>query len=120
MTVQETVSHVLFVPVKNRKILSIESDQCPCGHSFGSWNEKVHRGAAQSDRFEKAVHEPIALLDFDVDRGLAKISGSSGTEYSTDLDWCSCPDFDKRSKPCKHIYFLALQMGYSSDDFYFC
>lgn len=120
MTVQETVSHVLFVPVKNRKILSIESDQCPCGHSFGSWNEKVHRGAAQSDRFEKAVHEPIALLDFDVDRGLAKISGSSGTEYSTDLDWCSCPDFDKRSKPCKHIYFLALQMGYSSDDFYSC
>lgn len=120
MTVQETVSHVLFVPVKNRKILSIESDQCPCGHSFGSWNEKVHRGAAQSDRFEKAVHEPIALLDFDVDRGLAKISGSSGTEYSTDLDWCSCPDFDKRSKPCKHIYFLALQMGYTSDDFYSC
>lgn len=120
MTVQETVSHVLFVPVKNRKILSIESDQCPCGHSFGSWNEKVHRGVAQSDRFEKAVHEPIALLDFDVDRGLAKISGSSGTEYSTDLDWCSCPDFDKRSKPCKHIYFLALQMGYTSDDFYSC
>ena len=38
----------------------------------------------------------------------------------TALDYCSCPDFDKRSKPCKHIYFLALQMGYTSDDFYSC
>ena len=120
MVVEDTVSHFLFVPVKHRKILSISSDQCPCGHSFGSWNEKVHRGTAQSDRFEKGAHEPIGLLDFDVDRGLAKISGSSGTEYMTDLNWCSCPDFDKRSKPSKHIYFLAIQMGYTSDDFYSC
>ena len=120
MTVQETVSHVLFVPVKNRKILSIESDQCPCGHSFGSWNEKVHRGVSQSDRFEKAQHQCIGLLDFNVDTGFARISGSKGTEYLTSLDFCSCPDFEKRSKPCKHIYFLATQMGYSDSEFYSC
>lgn len=120
MTVQDTVSHVLFVPVKNRKILSIESSLCPCGCSFGSWNEKVHRGVSQSDRFEKAQHQCIGLLDFNVDTGFAKISGSKGSEYLTSLDFCSCPDFEKRSKPCKHIYFLAIQMGYSDSEFYSC
>ena len=58
------------------------------------------------------------LISYDVDTGTAEVSGSTGTKYTTTLDYCSCPDFEKRSKPCKHIYFLALQMGYTSEDFY--
>ncbi len=119
-TICETVSYFLIFPRKKTELVSIRSRHCPVGHSFGEWNEKVHRGSAQSDRFEKAVHEGLGLISYDVDSGLAKVSGSTGTEYTTALDYCSCPDFDKRSKPCKHIYFLALQMGYTSDDFYSC
>ena len=119
-TIRETVSYFLIFPRKKTELVSIRSRHCPVGHSFGEWNEKVHRGAAQSDRFEKAGHEGLGLISYDVDSGTAKISGSTGTEYTTALDYCSCPDFDKRSKPCKHIYFLALQMGYTSDDFYSC
>ena len=119
-TIRETVSYFLIFPRKKAELGSIHSRHCPIGHSFGEWNEKVHRGAAQSDRFEKASHECLGLISYDVDSGTAKVSGSTGTEYTTTLDYCSCPDFDKRSKPCKHIYFLALQMGYTSDDFYNC
>ena len=119
-TIRETVSYFLIFPRKKTELVSIRSRHCPVGHSFGEWNEKVHRGAAQSDRFEKPGHEGLGLISYDVDSGTAKISGSTGTEYTTALDYCSCPDFDKRSKPCKHIYFLALQMGYTSDDFYSC
>lgn len=90
------------------------------GTHLGNGTKKYTVGAAQSDRFEKASHECLGLISYDVDSGTAKVSGSTGTEYTTTLDYCSCPDFDKRSKPCKHIYFLALQMGYTSDDFYNC
>ena len=50
--------------------------------------------------------------------GFAEIQGSGSDSYLTSLDECTCPDFDKRGRPCKHIYFLAIQMGYTSDDFY--
>ena len=117
-TIRETVSYSLVFPVRKTELVSIRSRRCPVGHSFGEWNEKVHRGAAQSDRFEKASHECLGLISYDVDTGTAEVSGSTGTKYTTTLDYCSCPDFEKRSKPCKHIYVLALQMGYTSEDFY--
>lgn len=86
--------------------------------TFGSWNEQVHRGAAQSDRFERALHDGIAIIGYNAKTGVATISGSTGNKYTTTLDYCSCEDFSKRSKPCKHIYLLASQMGFSGDDFY--
>lgn len=85
--------------------------------TFGEWNEKVHRGAAQSDRFERAAHQPMALLDYR-ENGVASVCGASGKTYTTTLDYCSCEDFAKRGKPCKHIYFLAIQMGFDSEGFY--
>lgn len=85
--------------------------------TFGEWHEKVHRGAAQSDRFERAAHQPMSLLDYR-ENGVASIVGSSGATYTTTLDYCSCEDFAKRGKPCKHIYFLAIQMGFDSSGFY--
>lgn len=87
-------------------------------HTFGNWNEKVHRGAAQSDRFERAMHDGIAIIGYNAKTGVATISGSTGNKYTTTLDYCSCEDFSKRSKPCKHIYLLASQMGFSGDEFY--
>lgn len=45
---------------------------------------------------KKAVFEPI---------------GYSKGIYKTTLKKCSCPDFQKRHRPCKHMYFLADQCG---------
>lgn len=95
-------------------------DGCPCAgnHTFGKWNAKVHAGQAQLDRFEKASHQAMAILSYNSQTGFAQIQGSGSDSYITSLDECTCPDFDKRGRPCKHIYFLAIQMGYTSDDFY--
>ena len=104
---------------KHRKKVLVSMPMVLAGRStFGEWNEKVHRGAAQSDRFERARHECMALTGYNSGTGVATVDSSSGKTYTTTLDYCSCEDFQKRSKPCKHIYFLATQMGYTSEDFY--
>lgn len=111
---------VFFVvaKVQTAEIVSIKRPSLAGCPTFGEWNVKVHRGAAQSDRFERATHECIGLKKYNPKTGVATISGSTGNTYTTTLDYCSCEDFQKRSKPCKHIYFLATQMGFTDDDFY--
>ena len=104
--------------LKTSKILSISTPRYTGGPTFGEWNEKVHHGAAQTDRFERAAHETMDLLSYNDETGAGMVRSSSGKTYVTSLDYCSCPDFDKRSRPCKHIYFLAMKMGYTSNDFY--
>lgn len=104
----------------SKKFLRFSGTPCAGNHTFGHWNPKVHAGQAQLERFEKAAHQPMAILSYNAQNGFAEIKGSGSDTYMTSLDECTCPDFDKRSKPCKHIYFLALQMGYTSDDFYSC
>lgn len=41
----------------------------------------------------------------------AMIRGESGQVYQTSLHSCSCPDFQARHQPCKHMYRLALELG---------
>lgn len=104
-----------------KKFLHFVGAPCAGCHTFGHWNPKVHSGQAQLERFEKAAHAShMAVLSYNAETGLAEIRGSGSDNYMTSLDECTCPDFDKRGRPCKHIYFLAIQMGYTSDDFYSC
>lgn len=104
--------------VKTVKVLEISSPRYSGGSTFGNWNTKVHRGQAQIDRFERSQHEHMELRGYDDQTGFGEIYSASGHTYMTCLDDCSCPDFEKRSRPCKHIYFLATKMGYTSSDFY--
>lgn len=111
---------VFWLPKKfhsKKDFLSFAGSPCAGHHTFGNWNPKVHSGQAQIDRFEKAAHQPMKILSYN-EHNFAKIQGSGDNWYLTSLDVCSCPDFEKRGRPCKHIYFLAIQMGYTSDDFY--
>lgn len=115
------VALVAWLPKRiqpKKKFLSFSGQPCAGNHTFGKWNAKVHDGQAQVDRFEKAAHQPMAIRTYNAETGFAEIQGSGSDSYLTGLDECTCPDFDKRGRPCKHIYFLAIQMGYTSDDFY--
>lgn len=103
---------------KSKDIPSISSQRYTGGSTFGQWHPKVHRGAAQRDRFERSGHEYMELRAYNDETGFGEIYSSSDHTYITSLDACSCPDFDKRSQPCKHIYFLARKMGYTDNDFY--
>lgn len=103
---------------KTKDIGEISSQRYTGGSTFGEWHPKVHRGPAQRDRFERSGHEYMELRAFNDETGWGEVYSSSGHTYITSLDGCSCPDFDKRSQPCKHIYFLARKMGYTDNDFY--
>lgn len=41
----------------------------------------------------------------------ADIKGHDGNVYHTTLNSCTCPDFQFRRAPCKHMYRLALEVG---------
>lgn len=104
---------------KDQKILSIDDPRYYAGGStFGEWHESVHRGVSQGERFERASNQEMELLSYNDETGCGLVRGSSGKIYPLSANFCACEDFKKRGKPCKHIYFLAIKMGYSSDDFY--
>jgi|GEM_PF-2160659 SWIM zinc finger. len=103
---------------KESTIVSISSPRYTGGPTFGEWNKAVHKGIPQMDRFERASHQNMVLLSYNDETGLGMLKSSSGGTYITGPDSCTCDDFSKRSRPCKHIYFVALKMGYSGDDFY--
>ena len=116
-------SAVLFfwVPKRikpKRKFVGFSAPVLGGSPTFGGWNAAVHKGQSQVDRFERAAHQDMEILEWIPQTGFARVKGSGGEIYLTSLDFCGCPDFEKRGRPCKHIYFLAQQMGYTSDDFY--
>ena len=44
----------------------------------------------------------------------AQIQSDSGNTYTTTLYSCTCPDFQSRKSPCKHMFYLALYSGFLS------
>lgn len=42
---------------------------------------------------------------------IAKIKGSADQPYTVTLNCCTCPDFERTQRPCKHMYRLALELG---------
>lgn len=80
--------------------------------TFGKWSPAAHQTDAQYKRYLRAVREPLRLEA--IAGKCAIVHGASGSVYHTTLNACDCPDFVKNlqgSAPCKHIYFLAGQIG---------
>lgn len=53
-------------------------------------------------------------LEIDAENGVGYFSGKSG-RYTTTLQECTCMDFARRHKPCKHMYRLAIELGLFND-----
>ena len=51
--------------------------------------------------------QEFTLLSYDPETKTAEIRGQSSNVYTTSDKSCTCPDFQKRLKPCKHMYWLA-------------
>lgn len=60
---------------------------------------------------EKAadIFDSISLVE--VESFVCKIRGSNGSVYSTSLYSCTCDHFVKGHKPCKHMFYVAIQLG---------
>lgn len=88
------------------------------GSSFGSWDVSIHGADGQDVRMDRALFQNIVIQSYDPATGSAEILGTRGEVYKTDLDRCTCEDFQRRGLPCKHIYKLALARGYTADAFF--
>ena len=72
------------------------------------WDSSIQNNPEQIDRIHRC--DEVQVMDYDGQRGLAKVKGSRGDFYLTGSEWCSCMDFKKRGLPCKHMYKLAFDL----------
>ena len=66
--------------------------------------DHIHEELDQLKRIKSALKLKMDSIDFDNQTGKIK-------DYEVSLDRCTCIDFGRRHKPCKHIYCLALELG---------
>lgn len=81
-----------------------------------TWSVFTHKEKAQAERLERAVEHDIKLKYFVTKKGFAYgtalVVGTQGDKYKVSLKSCQCEDFKRRHKPCKHMYFLAVNLGF--------
>ena len=83
----------------------------PASVYWEKWSQ-VPLNDAQMRRLERGIECGFTPKKLNLDAKYAVIVGSSEYKaYKTTLTKCTCPDFQKRKLPCKHIYYLALQTG---------
>lgn len=73
---------------------------------WGGWPVTLHRESAQQDRLHRGAYEEMTLGSFSEDGKYLRIN-----HYRVSLSHCTCPDFEERKKPCKHIYRMAMIKG---------
>lgn len=73
---------------------------------WSKWND-CHDYPLQVDRQDRAREAILTPLSISGQR--AQFQGEED-QYRTTLLICSCPDFKKRHKPCKHMYRLAMEL----------
>lgn len=64
-------------------------------------------GEGSELRKKRAIDGELTPIRIYPESKRAIFSGSEGGKYRTTLKKCSCPDFQKRNVPCKHMYYLA-------------
>lgn len=66
-------------------------------------------GEAAEARKRRALEGELTPVRIYPESKKAVFAGSEGGRYHTTLTKCSCPDFQKRKVPCKHMYYLAIK-----------
>lgn len=74
-----------------------------------SWTKQELVGDEQFSRVSKAVDDKMKLVS--IDRLLKVGQVESSAVYDVSESGCTCKDFSMRKLPCKHMYFLALQLA---------
>ena len=71
---------------------------------FDFSNKNLHSEVDQLKRQKSALS--LKMLEIDAENQLGIIKN-----YSVSLENCTCTDFLRRHKPCKHMYRLAMDLG---------
>lgn len=78
------------------------------------WNKwsTTNSSNAQISRANRAKNLELTPLHIDSKFRVAVFLGhGKQKKYIARLDKCSCPDFKERRTPCKHMYYLANELG---------
>lgn len=67
--------------------------------------------ALQNPKLYSALKKPIHPVSPILVSCRMRGDGSDGKVYDVSLDECSCPDYQNRKEPCKHMFRLAIQYG---------
>ncbi|WP_410495784.1 SWIM zinc finger family protein [Cellulosilyticum sp. ST5] len=73
--------------------------------------EIINTDADQKKRFEKACSTDVKPVSIESKENYGIFKGSGKAPYMTTLEDCTCTDFKRRKRPCKHMYRLAVELG---------
>ena len=76
---------------------------------WAQWSDK-HASHPQRERMKRASDGELTPDVFSEQTKCATFIGGSGSKYTTTLFGCSCPDFQERGLPCKHMYWIAQKL----------
>lgn len=76
---------------------------------FDSEYEDLHRERDQLRRQKSSLDLDMDYVDYADETGTIK-------DYDVSLEDCTCTDFSRRHKPCKHMYCLARELGVFEPD----
>lgn len=70
------------------------------------WSEKELSSQDQQNREKRAKTEKFNCIEYDKEKLFCRIHGSTDDIYYVTPRNCTCADFERREKPCKHMYYL--------------
>lgn len=76
---------------------------------WAKWDINMHNYNEQIIRQERACSFLLSPLDLDIEHAQGHFRGKEH-DYLTTLCSCECIDFQRRLKPCKHMYRLAYEL----------
>lgn len=77
--------------------------------NWKNYRKTTHTSPEQITRMKRALYGgSMRLLSYDNETGKAFVHGQSYRDYYIDANGCTCEDFQRRQKPCKHMYFAAI------------
>lgn len=76
-------------------------------NEWSQWSDVC--GEAAEARKRRALNGELTPVHINLKAKTGTFAGSDGGQYRTTLSGCTCPDFQKRKVPCKHMYYLAIK-----------
>ena len=93
-------------------VIKLIKGRCKFLKDWPNWDINIHEQEAQIERQGRSIHYPFTFTINEVEEVGRFSSTSVLPYYDTSLSSCTCVDFQERKLPCKHIYRLAVELGY--------
>lgn len=78
---------------------------------LGTWPVSLFSDPEQMKRVGRALHsQKMKIVSFDSQTKEYEVMGEHGEVYTIQHGQCSCMDFRTRGLPCKHMYFVGINI----------